>query len=160
MGRRVTRMRRNISLHPACVHSRSKIKSSLCVGVDGPCSGRTLSCPIRVSRISRSGSETSLFTSYALIVRTGEQSSPWKEADIDALPNVLEALPTAHPKVVTCSQQMNRPVGRRAYATAYTESQWLLDGWPGQEARDARGLPFCFSAAISVFAAGPEECGF
>ncbi|SDT58570.1 hypothetical protein SAMN05444158_7267 [Bradyrhizobium canariense] len=24
----------------------------------------------------------------------------------------------------------------------------------------AAGLPFCFSAAIRVFAAGPEECGF
>jgi hypothetical protein len=50
---------------------------------------------------------------------------------------------------------------RRQPATASIENQQSLDGYSIYEARAvAPGLVFCFSAAISVFAAGPEECGF
>ena len=50
---------------------------------------------------------------------------------------------------------------QRQPATASTENQQSLDGYSIYEARAvAAGLAFCFSAAISVFAAGPEECGF
>jgi hypothetical protein len=41
------------------------------------------------------------------------------------------------------------------------ENQQSLDGYSIYEARVvAAGLAFCFTAAISVFAAGPEEAGF
>lgn len=40
-------------------------------------------------------------------------------------------------------------------------NQQSLDGYSIYEARAATaGFAFCFSAAIRVFAAGPEECGF
>ena len=50
---------------------------------------------------------------------------------------------------------------QRQPATAAMENQQSLDGYSIYEARAlATGLAFCFTAAISVFAAGPEECGF
>ena len=46
-------------------------------------------------------------------------------------------------------------------ATSSIENQQPLDRHSIYEARAvAIGLAFCFTAAISVFAAGPEECGF
>ncbi len=40
-------------------------------------------------------------------------------------------------------------------------NRWLLDGYSIYDARAAAaGVAFCFTAAISVFAAGPEEAGF
>ena len=67
----------------------------------------------RVSSISRRGSETSLFNALRMD-RDGGRADFTMEANIDALSNVLEALPPAHRKV-TCSQQMVRRVGEHRH---------------------------------------------
>ena len=46
-------------------------------------------------------------------------------------------------------------------ATAFVENQQSLDGYSIYDARAvAAGVAFCFTTAIKVFAAGPEEAGF